>query len=491
MAENHQEVKAICYRFEKRIANDEIHILTVPIKDYFSTGIYRVTSATQGSYVSEFVHKSIDADFKNSLIKGIRNTVDAQRTDLLDFANELMIDYREQQKQIQCQTKTEETEEEKKIEDEAMQVIKENRLMDLELEALESHQDEKANKILLVLSNIHAGISNLVAPPHTHFHGNPESGKTDLMSKNKMLIPLPHVAPMDGITSKALFYSKLEPKSLIVLNDQIITDEIASTLNQLCDLRAYQFGFIRTVTVDKEAKTYCFPPKCLIHFSSNKKISQYHCEAVDTSALESRFMSIEKYYTDEQKKEITTGITENKIKAAPDITHKIAVIRKALKWYYDNPIDVKHELSINEYEKYESSFDATEIRKSSLFLAYCQCLARYKGRDHVTTSDIKEIADLIEYVNPKKITPRQQLILSCIPDGIISWKWIYANQMIKKIAKKPATIANDIKKLEELGFLIIDRMEKEHKISRKKPKETSISTPLKWERTKDGLPICP
>lgn len=354
----------------------------------------------------------LDASTRNKLIKYIGDIVNSEsfsKEEIKTFINFLYDAYQEQNKKaIVIDDINWEM-----VNDTAESFILSNQVLDSLLSnfGLLYTGDEEMKKICL-LSIASLAVENICQPVHIHVHGQSQQGKTHLLSTVKELTPNENKLSSDNVSPKVLFRSEIKPNTLISLNDKIIDENFGELMNQICDKKSWDNGFNYDVLQDGEVKHFHFPPRSLFHISTNKPITDYISKdiKVDLEAVQSKFFSFKKNYSDEQIKIIKAKMLEkvnSKNKNKDEWVLSQAILKKLLA----TPKFIEFSFTEKEVEKI---IGLTELRDFGQFVTFCQSHALLSGNDEVKESDIIAISKLLEAI------PRESKLLKDSEDKIMA-----------------------------------------------------------------------
>ncbi len=244
--------------------------------------------------------------------------------------------------------------------------------------------DEHLKKIYAI-SLLSMSVRGVEEPLHLHVFGDRESGKTDLQTRFLDIVPEGHKDIASDFSPRVLLYANLNPATIISMNDKIFTDSMCGLLNQITDSTGWRLGRTIAVTIGKERVNLFFPPRTIFWVNSNRQISQYNIKEVEPDAVESRFMTFEKKYTDDQKKNIF--VNRNFCLNSDD--SELESVKNILKEMFKNP---KHIICSEEirniiWEK-SKEMGINSIRQIGRNLTICQVYALISGRTEVSYEDV-------------------------------------------------------------------------------------------------------
>ncbi len=278
-------------------------------------------------------------------------------------------------------------------------------IMETALYSLFEHQGDDELKELCILSIASMSISNLIEPIHLHAYGLAESGKTYLLSKTKEIIPEERKLISDNVSPKVLFRARLKPNMVISLNDKIIDESFGELLNCICDGKSWENGFIYTVIGENgEPIDHPFPPRIIFHISTNKPIPEYHTKEmrVDLEAVQSKFFSFKKEYSENQKNDIKEKMLERINNDLQKNKKNLDVMQQIFEILISNPKNIHIPFSREIIENYMGSCG---IRDFGQICSLCQTYALLSGYDNVNKECIEHILGLLNKI------PRESKIL--------------------------------------------------------------------------------
>jgi hypothetical protein len=215
------------------------------------------------------------------------------------------------------------------------------------------------------------------------------------------LVPKEHKDVASDFSPKVLMYSCLQPGTIISINDKVLNDSIGALINQVFDSTSWRNGVISATVVGKERINLEFPPRCVCWMNSNKRVTEYGLREVDPMAIEGRFITFEKTYSEDEKKKI---FVERNVYNSEDNTEKINKVRNYINHLYENPktISCSEEIRSLIWKK-SSELGIKSIRIIGRNLTMCQVIALTEERECVITEDVEEIFSLLK-ANSKVIS---------------------------------------------------------------------------------------
>lgn len=255
------------------------------------------------------------------------------------------------------------------------------------------HVGDENLKKFYAISLLSIALKNPDEPTHIHVWGAAESGKTNLQTLFLELVPAEHKDIASDFSAKCLLYAKLNPGTVISINDKILNDNIASLINLIADSTSWRNGRTVAVVLGKERVNLVFPPRSLIWLNSNRRIIDYNLREVDPDAVEGRFLVFEKKYEDDAKKNI---FLKRNVYLEHNVT-ELEEVRGILNEMFKNPktINCSEELRNIIWNK-SKEMGINLIRSIGRNLTMCQILALTNDRTEVTKEDIDEVFKLLK-----------------------------------------------------------------------------------------------
>lgn len=283
------------------------------------------------------------------------------------------------------------------INDASDAVILNKSIIDGVVSFMDDYIGEEYFKKIYVVAVLSIGIKNVDAPLHLHAWGPPEAGKTELQTRFKRLIPKGHKSESDGFSDRALIYDELKEGCIISLNDKVFNDGSGKLLNNVCDSVCWSHGYQETITIDGANIVVKIPPRTLFLANSNKQISDYEFKEVSGEAVESKFQSFKKSYTQEEKDFIwdNKGISVDRSSVAKVLSAAI------FKYIHDAKI-----INICKEMRVKIRLEAKKIgiitlRNLGQLATTCQVFAMIDQRNDVNDDDIKNTMDI--YTSQKNV----------------------------------------------------------------------------------------